>query len=377
MAKIPALQLDAATRASLRKGGIIFPPNARFMAHTASQDDDGTLHFKTDFAATAKRMVMDSASGGMWSDPSVGHPIQFFNQIDPGVIESIYSPLNALQLLPERKEGDFTTDYVTFVVSEVEGDVTAYSDYTSNFSAGTNFTYPSRQTFRYQTGYTYGNLEVERAAAAKIQLVAERQKAATYIMQVAANRYYLYGVRGMNIHGILNSPDLNPPIAAKTVTMTGGDEELTTWAEKQQDIRGAANHIYNDVWSLWQEIVDNTKGAVNPQTCGLTLAVPPSILPCLDVTNNFNVQVKTLLQQTFPGIKFVTVPELTAEEGNTIMLICDNVPNYGTPGYCVFTEKLRMSPVIANTNSYKQSLSGTTAGAIITRPMLIATMTGV
>lgn len=377
MAKIPAFKLDAATRASLRKGGIIFPPEARFMAHTATQDDDGTLHFNTNYAVTAKKLVMDSAPSSMTTAPSVGFPYQFFNQIDPGVIAFIYSPLNALHLLPERKIGDFTTDYVTFAIAEVEGDVTAYSDYTSNFSAGTNFTYPSRQTFRYQTGYTYGNLEVERAAAAQIQLVSERQKAAAYIMQVAANRYYLYGVRGMNIHGLLNSPDLNPPLAAKTVTMTDGSKQLTTWAEKQEDIKGAANHILNDVFALWQEIVSNTNGAVNPQTCGVTLAVPPTVLSCLNATNNFNVQVKALLQQTFPGIKFESLPELAAQEGNTIMLICDNVPSYGTPGFFVFTEKLRMSPVIADTSSYKQTMTGTTAGAIITRPMLIATMTGV
>lgn len=371
-------KLNLATeREGLARAGIHFPPNSRFMESTATIDN-GVLRTQTDFDATRNRYAMDALPSGLIGPHNVGYPVQYFNLIDPQIIEVLYAPLNATKLLPEKKEGDFTLDYITLTVSEIAGEVIAYDDYTSNFKAGTNFTYPSRQTYRYQTGYTYGNLEVERAAAAKIQLVSQKQNAATTIMARAANKFYLFGVQGMNIYGILNAPELDAPIEPEEVTsLADGSTKLTTWAEKMTDIQGAPTHIYNDVIALYGEIAARTEGAVDIQGASFTLAYPPCLHKCLAATNNFKVSVSELLQGVMPGLKFVQVPELAAEEGNQIMLICDNAPGYGSPGYCIFTEKMRMSPVIADVNSYKQTIAASTAGTIITRPMLIASMSGV
>lgn len=373
----PTRKLNLAQeRAGLEQSGIHLPQNAQFMENVAGFQP--TLHVKTDFGATVNRYAMDAAPQGLIGANNIGVPAQWFNLVDPQIIEVLYTPLTATQLLPERKEGDFTTDNITLTLSEMAGDVTAYSDFTSNFSASTNFTYPSRQTYRYQTGYMYGNLEVERAAIAKIQLVSERQNAATNIMARAANKFYLYGVQGMTIYGILNAPELDAPIEPEEVTsLTDGSTKLTTWAEKMTDVQGAPTHIYNDVMALVNEISTKTQGAVDLHNCSFTLAYPPTLYKCLTATNNFKVSVMETLQGVMPGLKLVQVPELEAEEGNQIMLICNDAPGYGSPGFCIFTEKMRMSPVIADVNSYKQTMAAATAGAIITRPMLIASMSGV
>lgn len=373
----PTRKLNLAQeRAGLEQSGIHLPQNAQFMENVAGFQP--TLHVKTDLGATVNRYAMDAAPQGLIGANNIGVPAQWFNLVDPQIIEVLYTPLTATQLLPERKEGDFTTDNITLTLSEMAGDVTAYSDFTSNFSASTNFTYPSRQTYRYQTGYMYGNLEVERAAIAKIQLVSERQNAATNIMARAANKFYLYGVQGMTIYGILNAPELDAPIEPEEVTsLTDGSTKLTTWAEKMTDVQGAPTHIYNDVMALVNEISTKTQGAVDLHNCSFTLAYPPTLYKCLTATNNFKVSVMETLQGVMPGLKLVQVPELEAEEGNQIMLICNDAPGYGSPGFCIFTEKMRMSPVIADVNSYKQTMAAATAGAIITRPMLIASMSGV
>lgn len=373
----PTRKLNLAQeRAGLEQSGIHLPQNAQFMENVAGFQP--TLHVKTDLGATVNRYAMDAAPQGLIGANNIGVPAQWFNLVDPQIIEVLYTPLTATQLLPERKEGDFTTDNITLTLSEMAGDVTAYSDFTSNFSASTNFTYPSRQTYRYQTGYMYGNLEVERAAIAKIQLVSERQNAATNIMARAANKFYLYGVQGMTIYGILNAPELDAPIEPEEVTsLTDGSTKLTTWAEKMTDVQGAPTHIYNDVMALVNEISTKTQGAVDLHNCSFTLAYPPTLYKCLAATNNFKVSVMETLQGVMPGLKLVQVPELEAEEGNQIMLICNDAPGYGSPGFCIFTEKMRMSPVIADVNSYKQTMAAATAGAIITRPMLIASMSGV
>lgn len=365
-------------RKGLSDGGIVLPDNAQFMANTASTAN-GVLRVETDFNATKNRFALDAApEGGFFGLNNIGFPVQWYNLIDPKIIEALYTPLNATKLLSEKKEGDFTLDHVTLIVSELAGDVTAYSDFTSNFTAATNYSFPSRQTYRYQTGYMYGNLEVERAAAGKINLVSERQNAATNIMTRAANKFYLYGVQGMNIFGILNAPELDAPIEPEEVTsLSDGTTKLTTWEEKLSDVQGAPTHIYNDVLALVGEISNKTQGAVDLQGASFTLAYPPALHKCFGATNNFKVSVLETLQGLMPGLKLVQLPELAAEEGNQIMLICDNAPGYGEPGFCIFTEKMRMSPVIADVNSYKQTMAAATAGAIITRPMLIASMSGV
>ena len=180
------------------------------------------------------------------------------------------------------------------------------------------------------------------------------------------------------VFGILNAPELDAPIEPIEVTsLADGTTKLTTWAEKMTDIQGAPTHIYNDILALVNEISTNTQGAVDLQGASFTLAYPPALHMCFGATNNFKVSVLETLQGQLPGLKLVQLPELATDEGNKIMLICDNAPGYGTPGFCIFTEKMRMSPVIPDVNSAKQTMAAGTAGAIITRPVLIASMLGV
>lgn len=359
--------------------GCLFPKNACFMNHSASLGDNGLPFYAVDHKATGYKITQDAAlSSTTTTSSNVAFPVQWYNYIDPEVIPIIFTPQVATELLPEKKLGDFTTDNITITLSEAVGATTAYADYTDNFVAGSNYYYPTRQTFRYQTGYTYGNLEVERAAAAKVQLVSDRQRNAADIMNYVGNQYYLFGVRGLNIHGILNAPDLDEPIAASdAISSIDQKTTLTTWAEKATDSFAGANYIYNDVLTLWSEIAAKSNGRVNLRSSSVTLAIPPKIEPLLATTNNYNVPVTALIKGSIPGINIVVVPELAMEEGNRAMLICNNAVGYGGPGYCVFTEKVRMSPVIPDVNSYKQTMSAATGGAIITRPMLIAIMTGI
>lgn len=376
MAK-PYQLIAAAERQGLANAGIHLPADAQFMINTA-EIANGKLKVQTDFSATEKRFALDALPAGFYGADNIGLPVQWFNLIDPEIIEALYTPLNATKLLTEKKEGDFTLDHITLTMAELDGDVTSYSDFTSNFVAGSNFTFPSRDTYRYQTGYMYGNLEVERMAAAKINLVSRRQNDAVTILNRATNQFYLFGVQGMNIFGILNAPELDPPIEPiEATSLSDGSTKLTTWAEKMTDVQGAPTHIYNDILALVTEISTNTQGSVDLQGASFTLAYPPALHQCFGATNNFKVSVRETLEGQMPGLKFVQVPELATQEGNKIMLICDNAPGYGVPGYCIFTEKLRMSPVIQEVNSSKQTMAAGTAGSIIVRPALIASMLGV
>ena len=59
-----------------------------------------------------------------------------------------------------------------------------------------------------------------------------------------------------------------------------------------------------------------------------------------------------------------------------LQLICDSVDGMDT-GYCAYSVKAHSHPVIRGLSSYSQKVSQSTWGAIIRRPLAVATMVGV
>lgn len=373
MANSKNMVLDAAMREKLLELGIKFPNNARFMANKQYKDMLGRVHCQVDAYGTECFMAQDAA---LSTNPNIGFPVQFYNFFDPEIINIMFSAMNATDLLIEKKEGSFTDDYITLGVEEGTGFETPYSDYTINAVSDLNFSYPSRQTFRYQTSITYGDLEVDKASAARISLVSRKQEHAAMVMARAANKYYLYGVQGYKIYGILNDPNLNEPIAALNASIGGSTK--SKWAEKAADPENGAMAILNDIMAMWAEISANNGSLVSLGNTEVVLAISNKMEPYLATTNKFGLSVKDLLDKNFNKLlRVVSVPELSGKEGERLMMICRNVTGFGEPGFCAFTEKLQVKDVQRDANSYKQGMCAATAGAIITRPNLIATMTGI
>lgn len=338
------LSFDAA-----REGGFIFP-GARGWINTKDH-----AHMQT--------LAQDAA---LITTPNAAVPAELLAYIDPMVIEILTAVRNARKIFPEVKKGDWTTPYFKFRVQEYTGVTTPYSDYADGGVAGVNENWPSREQYIFQTTIKYGDLETDMASVAKMNLASEKQKAAARIIDIDSNRFYLYGVAGKEIYGLLNDPNLNAAITAGTAANGGGTE----WADK------TANEIYNDVLALAASLRQNSQGNINEDT-PLVLVLSPQSNSQLGKINEFGLSVRQMLKNEYGDrLDFVELPELyNAESGSTIMLIAKEILGIPT-AQLAFGEKYRALPVVRELSSYKQKVTATTYGCVLYYPFAIATMEG-
>jgi len=145
--------------------------------------------------------------------PNTTVPVEFTAYIDPLVVEILTGVRNARAVFEEVKKGDWTTSFEKWRADEIVGTTQPYSDYQSGTTSDVNSNWIAREQYVFQTTIKYGDREVDMAAQAKIELAASKQRAAATIIDIDANKFYLLGVAGKNIYGILNDPNL--PSAGK------------------------------------------------------------------------------------------------------------------------------------------------------------------
>ena len=178
-----------------------------------------------------------------------GVPVEFTSYIDPMVIPILTATRGAREIFGEAKKGDWTTSYARFQTSEITGEVEAYTDYGQGGASDVNPTFPVRTQYIYQTNIRYGDREVDVASRARLQLAADKQRAAATVIDIASNKFALYGVAGLEIYGLLNDPNL--PAA---VTPVPNADSKTLWAEK------STKEIYEDVLYLFGKMADRGAG---------------------------------------------------------------------------------------------------------------------
>lgn len=295
-------------------------------------------------------------------------PAEFSAFIDPMVIEILTAKRNATKIFDEAKKGDFATSYEKFPMEEFTGNTIEYDDYSNGGVAGVNFVWPAREQYRFQTTLNYGDLESSVMATAKINLASKKQQSAARVIEIDSNRFYLYGVSGRNIYGLLNDPNLPAAITAGTAA-TGGS---FLWSSK------TTKEIFEDILKLYGELLKNGNGNIDMDS-DLCLIVPPALSVQLGKATDYNVSVQAMLDKYFGGkLEIILLPELynTSTQVNTVMMIARNV--MGTPtGQFAFSEKVRAGRVIPAESSFRQKYTSTTYGCILYRPFAIASMTGV
>lgn len=346
-----------------QKKGLTAPHAYGFMPYQTAKDGS----FKIDAQRMASRLAHDAA---IIANPAVGVPSALTTYIDPNVVPILFKATRATQLMPEERRGDMTDQTMIFTVAESAGDVTPYSDFTENVSSDVALEFPERANYLFETVIKYGDREVATASRAKVELVSEKQKAAAEIVAQAHNKFYLLGVAGKAVYGALNDPNLPASISPKSV---GGK---STWADKAAaDPTNVANVIYNDIAELWADLVKNNGGNVD-QTSEVVLALSPESNTYLIRPNAFGLTAQAILQQNFPNIRIVVVPELATTAGNMLYMIVPSLLGTQT-GITAYSEKMLFGRVVPQLSSFKQKVVGGTWGAVIKRPSLIGTMLGI
>lgn len=294
-----------------------------------------------------------------------GVPVEFTSYIDPMVIPILTATRGVREIFGEAKKGDWTTSYARFQTSEITGEVEAYTDYGQGGASDVNPTFPVRTQYIYQTNIRYGDREVDVASRARLQLAADKQRAAATVIDIASNKFALYGVAGLEIYGLLNDPNLPAEVASLP-----NANNKTLWAEK------STKEIYEDVLYLFGKMADRGAGHIDANT-ELVLATSPATQVQLGKATDFNISARQMLETYFPRIRFVALPELaTATSGNSILLVAPTIEGLPT-AQIGFSEKFRAMRLIPESSSFHQKFVGSSYGTIIYRPFAIGKMTGI
>lgn len=294
-----------------------------------------------------------------------GVPVEFTSYIDPMVIPILTATRGAREIFGEAKKGDWTTSYARFQTSEITGEVEAYTDYGQGGASDVNPTFPVRTQYIYQTNIRYGDREVDVASRARLQLAADKQRAAATVIDIASNKFALYGVANLEIYGLLNDPNL-----PADVTPLPNADSKTLWAEK------STKEIYEDVLYLFGKMADRGAGHIDANT-ELVLATSPATQVQLGKATDFNISARQMLETYFPKIRFVALPELATETGGiSILLVAPTIEGLPT-AQIGFSEKFRAMRLIPESSSFHQKFVGSSYGTIIYRPFAIGKMTGV
>lgn len=311
------------------------------------------------------QIAMDAA---LTTVANINLPQMFATFYSPEVVEILQAPMQSTKIFSEEKRGDWKDEKTMFPVAEHVGQVTAYGDFNRGLASDVNIENVVRDTHMFQTVIQCGDLEEERMAAQKINLLAQKQEAAARALQIASNNFNFYGVEGKTIYGLLNEPSLPPAVTASQVD--GASGKTSAWQDK------TAVQIYNDVLTLFNQISDSSNGIIGFDSA-FKLLVPPSILGHLAKVTDFGVSPMQVLKGYFPKMEIIGVPQLVDDSKvATVMLIATDVMGKKT-GAFGFTEKLKTGRVVQDMSFISQKWASSTTGFLLFYPFAIASMTGV
>ena len=339
---------------------------------------DDVVAYATDESKRDYTIALD-AQPALTTTASGSIPAILTTSIDPTVFEIRFAPTKAAEILGEQKKGTWLDDVIMFPTLEHVGEVSSYGDYANNGQANVNMMFPQRQQYLYQIIEEYGQRELERAGLAKINLVAEKDKAAADIMTRFENYCYLFGVQGLQNYGLTNDPALGASITPATKAATG-----TGWFTTGGAPNATSIEVYNDVLALITQLITQSQGVISPDD--------PMVLTMSPRPRN-GAQVRQHLQRQGWGGHQGQLPEPAYRHGDPvrqafdaepsgrrrrqfIQVIATRVQGQDT-GFCAFSEKMRGFPVIPEMSSFKKKIAGGNWGAIIRNPWAVASMIGV
>jgi hypothetical protein len=330
--------------------------------------------FATDFS-----FAMDSQPQLAATAPNSAVPMIFTTMVDPKVFKALFAPNKATQILKEERRGTWVDDTIMLPITEAAGEVSSYGDYANNGAVTSNTNWPQRQAYLFQVIKQYGERELERAGAARINWVSELDYSAAVMLNKFSNLTYFFGVQGLQNYGLLNDPNLNASLTPATKAYGG-----TSWYNNAGQIAATANEIFADVQSVFAQLVTQSGGLVDRET-RMVLSLSPASEAAFTTTNSFNVNVSDLLKKNFPNLRVVSAVQYGALSatnpqgiagGNFMQLIAEEVEGQET-GFMAFNEKMRAHKLIPGLSNYSQKVSSGVYGCVLRQTFTIASMLGI
>lgn len=356
--------MDAQIQALAQNAGIVFDGFDPRMLPAGSRMSDY-------FGGTASGVMAMDAAYPLVTSANSGIPAILSTYVDPKLIEVLVAPMKAAEAIgSEVKKGDWTTPTAMFTMIESTGEVASYNDYSANGSTGTNFQFPQRQSYHFQTITQWGEQELARAGLAKVDLAARLNIASALTMNKYQNKTYLFGVSGLQNYGATNDPNLAANLTPATKAAGG-----TAWITSAGVTKATAIEVVNDIRTMFFTLQAKTNGLVKTDE-KMTLIMSPQSEVALTITDQFNVNVRDILNKVFPNLEIRTVPEYATASGQLVQLVVEEFEGQRTWD-AAFTEKMRAHQVVLGLSDYKQKKSAGTWGTIIYRPLFLVGLLGV
>lgn len=256
----------------------------------------------------------------------------------------------------------------TFPVIEKTGGVDPYSDFGRPRSVDMNANWVKINQYRFTTNIQVGDLMAAQYAKARLNYVSIKNAGAAESLAIEFNRIAWNGVAtntGLEVYGMLNHPDLKP---YETIAVS--------WDNASYD------QIKADIAKLIKVLQDQSGDNVNTESDKILIALPPSKLSYLKLTENqYGKALLARLKESFPNIEFISAPELIkAYTGGKDVLIVqafNNVGGTSENGVLGFSELGRMSRMVMHTNGYEQEMMGGSSGYTPFKPTHIVRAQGV
>lgn len=349
--------------------GIVFDQAIDFLPRHRLKDEYGELDMPK-VRLAMDEMAMDAptyAQPALSTSPNSGVPTMLTTYLDPKLIEVLFSPLEAENIYGVTKKGDWTTDTAMFGMVEMTGFVASYNDFSESGRSDANVNWPQRQAYQFQTFTEWGERELERMAAAKVDWAARKNISSANSINRFMNLMYFYGIAGLQNYGGLNDPSLAPALTPTTKAAGG-----TSWAN------ALPTEILADVQKCYAQLQGPTAGTggnIDRKT-KMTLGLSPVSDTYIANTNSFGLTAAEMIQKAFPGITIKTAVQYQSGSTYNLQLIVDEIEGQRT-AECAFTEKMRAHRILPAASSFRQKKSAGGMGTVIYRPIGIAAMTGI
>jgi hypothetical protein len=344
--------------------------SAEFARDAARLERDwGIITMAEDYMPDDLRLAMD-AQPPLVTLPNASIPGFFTQLVDPEVVRILQTPNKGAEILGEQKRGTWVDQTIFIPVVENTGEVSTYGDFNTVGRSDVNEQWEQRQAYLFQTITEFGDLEIERAGAARLELVSEKQRSAAKTLDKFMDLIYHNGVANLMNYGLLNDPAL--PAALTPSTKAAGG---VLWVTAGGVVNATAAEIYTDFQMLFNQLVV-ASGSYITQDTAMTLVYPNTVAAALTAVNSFGITIRAFIKESFPNVEYVVDPRYATTGGNVVQLIAKEFDDNKT-GYCAFNEKSRDHAIVRGLSSYAQKRTAGSWGAIIRYPLAVAQMLGV
>lgn len=309
----------------------------------------------------------DAAQPGLLTEMNGGIPAFLSNYLDPKVINTLLTPMKAVEITGERGMGSWAQTTAQFPLAEYTGGVSTYGDQNNNGSNGFNVNWTPRQAYTYQSFCRWGDQELARYGLAKIDFANEVRNARALNFNKFQNKSYFFGIANLQNYGLLNDPSLSAAVTPATKAAGG-----TTWAV------ATADEIVKDIRDLYNSLQLQLQGLASIDG-EMLLCMSPFVEAQLLKTatgGGFATSVMDVVKKSFPKLRIITANEYKSTAGELLQLIIPTIDGTKTVE-AFYTEKLRTFPVLREHSAYSQKFSAGTWGVILKRPLAIKQMLGV